>query len=74
MYNGQYFEEGSQENWFRIKAESLGQCLWLDSGEEQRGREVGLVYQICWLCASGWSGRGVISMEQLSRAIEVDFF
>lgn len=32
--------------------------VWLDSGEEQRGREVGLVYQICWLCASGWSGRG----------------
>lgn len=48
--------------------------VWLDPGEEQRGREVGLVYQICWLCASGWSGRGVISMEQLSRAIEVDFF
>lgn len=48
---------GSQENWFRIKAESLGQCLWLDPGKEQRGREVGLVLALCFWVEGGWHVR-----------------
>lgn len=54
---------GSQENWLRIKAESLGQCLWLDPVKELRGREVGLAASnLLALCF--WVEGGVTSVEQ----------
>lgn len=73
MYNGQDLEQGLWKSWFRIKVGRLGQWVWLDPGEGQRGREVGLAHQTGWLCTSEcvWGAEVVQLSGQLKGTISL---